>query len=258
MKIFALRVSRFTSLVLLLLLALTACGKKGPVRPLLVSLPAAPPDLRVNQQGESFILGWGIPTQNQDGTDAERLGGFRIYRNEYPAAEGCPTCREPQELAAKIDLDYPLAQRVGKRFYWRDPNVVAGSGYNYRITPVTRAGREGEAATAHRDWMPPPQAPEQFLARAEKDRIALSWQPPAQLPAEAVLVGYNLYRLRLGRPIPIVPLNLQPLENRQITDQVPAAGQTYEYRVSTVVRFGEILVESAPTEGMQVTRKTSE
>jgi hypothetical protein len=258
MNIFTRRVSRFASLVLLLLLALTACGKKGPVRPLLVSLPAAPPDLRISQQGESFILGWDIPTQNQDGTDAEELGGFRIYRNEYPVAEGCPTCREPQELAAKIDLDYPIAQRVGKRFYWRDLNVVAGSGYNYRITPVTRAGREGEAATAHRDWMPPPQAPEQFQVLAEKDLISLSWQPPAQLPAGAVLAGYNLYRHRLDRPFIIVPLNPQPLENRQITDRTPAAGQTYEYRVSTVIRLGETLLESAPSEGVKVTRKTSE
>ena len=258
MKIFALRTSRFAPLVLLLILILAACGKKGPVRPLLGSLPAAPPDLQIAQQGESFILAWDIPTQNQDGTDAEEPDGFRIYRSEYAAAEGCPTCRDPQELVAKIDLDYPIAYRIRGRLYWRDLNVVAGSGYHYRVTPVTQAGREGEAATAYRDWMTPPQAPEQFLARAEKDRIALSWQPPAQLPADAVLVGYNLYRHRLDRPFSIVPLNLQPLENRQITDQVPAAGQTFEYRVSTVVRFGESLVESAPTEGVKVTRKTSE
>ena len=258
MKIFAHPAARFALLVVILLLALSACGKKGPVRPLLVSLPAAPQNMQVAQQGETFILSWDIPTKNQDGTDAEKLGGFHIYRNEYAVTEGCPTCREPQELAAKIDLKYPVAHRVGKRFYWRDLNVVQGSGYSYRITPVTQAGREGEAATAHRDWMTPPQPPEQFLARVEKEMISLSWQPPAQLPEETLLVGYNLYRHRLDRPFSIVPLNSKPLKNRQLTDQIPAAGQTYEYQVSTVVEIGNSLLESALTGGAKVTRKTSE
>ncbi len=258
MKIFALRASRLAPLAFILLMTMTACGKKGPVQPLLGSLPAAPQKLLIHQQGESFLISWNMPANNQDGSDAEDIGGFRIYRSEYAVTEGCPTCREPKQLVAKIDLKYPVAQQVKQRFYWRDLQVTEGSGYRYRIVSATVGGQEGTASMAHRDWMAPPQPPEQFQVHAGKGQALLNWLPPAQLPDKAVLVGYNLYRRPIDRQFSIVPLNSKPLKTPKVTDRSLEKGRPYEYQVSTLVLVDKALLESAPTDVVQVTLQTSE
>ena len=45
---------------------------------------------------------------------------------------GCPTCRDPQNEVAELDLKYPApAQRIGNWLYWRDLDVRIDSGYRY-------------------------------------------------------------------------------------------------------------------------------
>jgi predicted small lipoprotein YifL len=258
MKFFDLRASRLAPLALVFLLTLTACGKKGPVQPLLGSLPDAPQRLRVQQQGESFLISWNLPANNQDGTDVEDIGGFRIYRNEYAVEGGCPTCRDPKQLVAKIDLKFPVAQQIKRRLFWRDLHVAEGSGYRYRIVPVTVGGRKGKAATTHQDWMTPPRPPEQFQAHIDKGQVRLNWQPPAQLPERAVLVGYNLYRRPIDRPFSVVPVNPKPLKTEELIDRSLEKGRTYEYQVSSLVLTDKTLLESAPTDIVQVTLPASE
>ncbi len=257
-RIFARRVACLASLALMLLLALSACGKKGPVRPLLGSLPAAPQQPLIHQRGENFIVAWDIPTKNQDGTEADDIGAFHIYRSEYAIIDGCATCREPTERVAKVDLKYPITQRISQRIYWQDPEVRAGRGYRYRIVPVIIGGREGADVTVQRDWMTPPPPPQQLRAQADQGRVILDWRPPAEMPDGAVLLGYNLYRRSGDRPFPIVPLNAHPLENRQIVDRALEPGRVYQYRLSTLVQLGQRELESAPSETVQISLQTSE
>lgn len=249
---------RLALLALVLLLLLTACGRKGSVRPLLTALPAAPQQLRIHQQGESFLVSWHLPANNQDGTDAEDIGGFRIYRSEYAMPEGCPTCREPQDLVAKIDLRYPTAQLIRERFYWRDLEISEGSGYRYRVVPVTVGGQQGEAAMAHRDRRSPPDPPRLFRVRVEGELALLSWAAPDPLPDEAVLVGYNLYRRSDESQFPVVPLNARPLKVSELTDRSLQRGRSYAYQVSTLVLVDTTLLESTPTEPEQITLQISE
>lgn len=246
------------ALLAVVLLLLTACGRKGPVRPLLTSLPAAPQQLRIDQQGESFLVSWHLPANNQDGTDAEDIGGFRIYRSEYDVTEGCPTCREPQDLVAKIDLRYPTTQLIRDRFYWRDLEISEGSGYRYRIVPVTVGGQQGEAAMTHRDRRSPPEPPGLFRVQVEEELALLSWAAPDPLPEGAVLVGYNLYRRSGVSQFPVVPLNATPLEVSELIDRSLQRGRTYAYQVSTLVLVDNTLLESAPTEAVQITLPLSE
>ena len=253
MTTFAFRPLRLSMCALALLLALGACGKKGPVRPLLSSQPAAPQNLQILQQGESFLVSWQIPDLNQDGSPAEDIGGFRVYRSEYAVADGCPTCRDPKELVAKIELAYPTGQIIKKRVYWRDSHVTAGSGYRYRVVAVTVGSREGEAATAHRDWREPPRPPQQFQVHAEQGQAQLNWQAPGSLPAGSKLVGYNLYRRAEDRPFPVVPVNAAPLQGLEIIDRSLQQGRSYDYRLSTLIRVADELLESAPTAGVKIT-----
>lgn len=232
---------------ILLVAVLAACGRKGPVRPRLATFPAAPSDLQVAQQGEDFLISWMIPELNQDGTPVEDLRGFHVYRMIYPAADGCPTCRDPEELVAAIALSRPApAMRVGKRLYWRDAAVAPGTGHAYLVVPVTVGDHEGPGAGAHRVWQESPPAPSALQAEAGERQVSLAWTPPSALPDGQVLLGYNLYRRPASGTYPPVALNGEPLSDPRLTDFVGEAGREAFYRVTTLVRSGDRQLESVP------------
>ena len=233
---------------ILLISILAACGKKGPVRPQQAALPVAPTELRIAQQGEDFLLSWTIPARNEDGMPAEDLAGFHVYRLIYNAADGCPTCRDPEELVAVLALAHPdPAVRLGKRIYWRDETVVPGTGHAYLVVPVTVGGHEGNGAGTYRAWLRPPPAPSALQAEAGDRQVRLTWTPPPALPDGQQLLGYNLYRRPPIGAFPPVALNAEPLRELLLTDLAGEAGRAAVYRVTTLVRSGELLVESAPS-----------
>ena len=233
---------------LLLLTLLAACGRKGPVRPQLASLPAAPGDVQIAQQGIDFLLSWTIPAYNQDASPAEDLTAFRIFRLVYDAAEGCPTCRDPDVPVATITLNQPApAVRLGKRLYWRDGAVAPGTGHAYLVVPVTIGGHDGAGAGAYRTFVQPPPPPANVQIEAGPGRLQLSWQPPTALPEDQTLLGYNLYRRPAGSPFPPLPLNQEPLRDAQLTDFAAEGAKEAAYRITTVTRSGDQVLESAPS-----------
>ncbi|NJC88311.1 MAG: hypothetical protein FIB02_07235 [Desulfuromonas sp.] len=241
---------RLTTLALfvLTLAGLAACGKKGPVRPHLDTLPEAPAGVQITQQGDDFIVSWAVTENHQDGSPVEDLLGFHVYRMVYNAAEGCPTCRDPEELVAAIELRRPEpAVRLGKRIYWRDTAVAAGTGHAYLIVPVTVSGQEGAGAGAFRAWQAPPPAPAELQAEAGDRQVRLHWAPPSSLPDGQLLLGYKLYRRTAAGAFAPVALNTELLREPRLTDFVGEAGREAVYRVTTVVRSGDQLLESAPS-----------
>ena len=242
--------SRVVVIAVLLVTAasLTACGRKGPVQPRLAALPAAPAELRIAQQGNDFVVSWTLPERNQDGAPAEDLAGFHVYRMIYNAADGCPTCRDPEELVAALELRRPEpAVRLGKRLYWRDEAIAPGTGHAYLVVPVTVGGHEGAGAGQFRAWQAPPPAPAALQAEAGDRQVRLSWTPPATLPQGQLLLGYNLYRRSATGAFPPVALNGEPLREPLLTDLVGEAGREAVYRVTTLVRSDDQLLESAPS-----------
>lgn len=251
---FAPHASRLAYFVVIscLLATMVACGKKGPVRPKLASQPQAPTELTLQQQGNLFILGWTIPSQNDDGSQVEDLKGFRILRLSYDAAEACPTCRDPHEQVAELDLDYPApGQRIGQRIYWRDTAILPGSGYRYAVVPLSVGNMTASAASIHLAAQEPPAEPSALQALAGDRQVQLSWTAPALSPGSQ-LVGYNLYRRTAQRPFPIVPVNAEPLKEPQLTDRGLDNDQAYEYRVSAVVERDGLRLESKPTPGVLI------
>ena len=241
------------SMLSLSLIMVTGCGKKGPVRPKLDTLPEAPKQVTLQQQGMLFVLGWTIPEKHEDGSKVEDLTGFRIKRLAYDAAQGCPTCRDPQTEVAEIELKYPdPAQRIGKRLYWRDLDIRTGTGYRYAIVPLTIGGHETPAAKVHLAAMQPPPAPTNLQAEAGDARVSLQWQAP-ELPEGMELVGYNLYRRYAKRAFPIIPVNQEPLQETHLLDRGLDNGKAYEYRVSALVRAGEQRLESMASPGVLIT-----
>lgn len=232
---------------------LAGCGKKGPVRPKLTTFPEIPGNVTVQQQGMLFVLGWTIPEKHQDGSKVEDLVGFRIKRLTYDAAQGCPTCRDPQTEVAEIELNHPEpAQRIGKRIYWRDLDIRPDTGYRYAIMPLTIGGHETPAATIHLAALRPPPSPTNLRAEAGDARVSLQWDAP-ELPDGMELIGYNLYRRLAKRAFPIVPVNKEPLAETQLLDRGLDNGRAYEYRVSALVKAGDRTLESMASPGLLIT-----
>jgi hypothetical protein len=232
---------------------MVGCGKKGPVRAKLDTVPNAPSDLTLQQQGRLFVLGWSIPSQNQDGSRAEDLVGFSIKRLDYDGATGCPTCRDPQVEVAELDLNAPEpAQRIGSRIYWRDLDIRPGSGYRYAVVPLTVGGGEGPAATIHLAVQQPPPSPSNLQVEAGDRQVKLQWTAP-DLAEGVELVGYNLYRRQAKRSFSIVPVNAEPLKTTSLLDRGLDNGRAYEYRVSALVLIGGQFLESMATPGALIT-----
>lgn len=231
----------------------SGCGKKGPVRPKLTTLTSAPEELTLQQQGNIFVLGWTIPSAGLIGGGEEDVTGFRIRRMTYDAAEDCPTCRDPQEVMAELDIMSPApGQRIGNRMYWRDMDILSGIGYRYAVIPMILGGQEGPTATIHLAAQKPPPSPTDLQAEAGDARAVVKWTAPL-LPEGQQLVGYNIYRRQAQQPFPIVPVNAKPLQITRLVDRGLDNGRTYEYRVSALVRSGDQLLESMATPGALVT-----
>ena len=240
--------------MLLILLALTGCGKKGPVRPLEARLPNAPAEVTLSQRGSSLMLGWDIPRYNQDGSALTDLKRFDVYRIDYDPEDGCPECRNPKYLLQQIDVAYyQSSERSSRRIYMWDHFVEADTGYRYRIVPVTQKGQAGESATIHRPCFPSPAAPVNLTATSADRQITLEWQAPAQplaLDADKIskdgfsLAGYNIYRCPAGEYFGTRALNRAPVAQSAFEDLNLDNGKTYRYTVRTVVQYGGFMLES--------------
>lgn len=239
-------------LFLLLTVLITGCGKKGPVRPKVARLVEAPTEITLQQQGNLFVLGWTIPAEIHDGS-REDLTGFRIRRLTYDIAEGCPTCREPQQEVAVLNIKDPApGQRIGQRIYWRDLDIRPGTGYRYAVVPVTLGDIDAPSATVHLAALQPPAPPADLRVEAGDGQVELQWTAPV-LPAGVELLGYNLYRRQTKRPFPMIPVNTEPLQAPRLLDRGLDNGRAYEYRVSALVRIGTQLLESMASPGASTT-----
>ena len=167
---------------LLILLLLAGCGNKGPVRPKLLPLPAAPAPVTLEQRGEAFLVSWHIPKVNQDGSPLTGLQGFRVYRMPYRPGEDCPGCRDDFTLLRTVDLDYlQEVRREDERLFWWDEQVRPDFGYVYQVVAMTAGGRAGAPGEARRLFVAPPPAPQELRAAGFDHLVRLQWRAPAEL-----------------------------------------------------------------------------
>lgn len=236
-------------ILLLLLILLAGCGKKGPVRPLKQQLPAAPKALEVQQKGTRFLVAWDLPRTNQDGSALTDLEGFRVFKMKYDLAQDCPECRDTSVLLLDVDLDYLRdVRRSGERLYLWDDELDPGFGYQYRIVPYNSKGRDGEPVSLRLPFVSPPAAPGGLVAESHDRLVRLHWQPATVVGAEVELLGFNLYRREGDEPFPFPPVNLEILPEPTFEDYGVENGRTYIYSVRTVSRIRGNTVESPLSE----------
>jgi hypothetical protein len=231
-------------LILLLLAFLPACGKKGPVRPLLKAEPAAPGNPAARQIGGAILLYVDLPERNLDGTPLTDLSELRIFRRET-AGGVCAECDEPTELWRSVD---PLSvPRDGERLIIRDDDVRSGYGYRYRLVPVTSLGMTGAATALARQLHPFPPAPQELTATGFDRMVRLHWTESPDLAPGWTSLGCNLFRTTGEAPFGLTPLTPQPVQGGSYDDIGPLNGTLYRYQLRCLAKQGETIVDSPPS-----------
>lgn len=234
--------------VFCMILLLTACGKKGPLIYPEAQVPATITDLKVEQQGERFLVSWSQPAREEGGGRLYDLAGFRLFRREVlPPAEDCEECPTAYRLIKVVDVEYLRdAVRLDSSYLTSDADLAEGKTYQYKIVSFKRDGTESGPSNKARKKMAVPPAPPTLKALSTPSGVILTWEPGI-LSEKAGLAGYNVYRRRPGEFLPPRPLNSAPLAGARYEDLRLERGATYAYTVRTVARIGGEMVESEPS-----------
>lgn len=236
------------------MLIITACGNKGPVRPLEVQLPGSVTALELRQQGEALLLGWQLPTHNLDGSPLAQPPAVDIYRMTFDPQDDCPECFDRSTLLVSINPQLPKpAQQVGPRFLLHDRQVKVGKGYQYKLVTRNEDDEIGKPVIVRLACSQALPAPQNFQATPHDRSVQLQWQ--ALTPAVGVsLIGYQLYR-RVAVDDNPYPLNPQPLQQASFEDFSLDNGTSYQYRVRALVKRDGKQMEGLATPELSVIPK---
>jgi len=220
-------------------IAITACGKKGPLIYPDRLVPAAPSDVSAQQFGNSIKLAFVLPSRDLAGRNFAGLSGVTITKRDEPAGQspGCSACTTDFSLFRKLNLDLlpPDTQRYGNLLVLLDGAVQTGRAYTYRVSAVAIDNREGSLSAPVTAVMVSVPLPPVLQAVSQPTEIQLEFS--GSPPGEGVIAGYNLYRALKGDSFPLQPLNREPLAGKSFTDVGLERGTAYVYGVRTVVRL---------------------
>jgi predicted small lipoprotein YifL len=220
-------------------IAITACGKKGPLLYPDMLVPAAPSDVSAQQSGTSIKLVFVLPSKDLAGRNFAGLSGATIIRRDEPAGQspGCSACTTDFSPFRKLNLDLlpPDTRRYGNLLMLLDGDVQAGRAYTYRISAVTKDNQEGALSAPVTAAMATAPSPPVLQSISQPTEIQLEFAGVP--PDEGVIAGYNVYRTFKGESFPFQPLNREPLAGNRFTDAGLERGTTYVYGVRTVVRL---------------------
>lgn len=239
---------------LLCLIALAACGNKGPVRPLKIAAPDAIKAPELRQQGDALLLGWQLPSSNQDGSPLAKPPVVDIYRMTYDPTDDCPECFDRSTLLVSINPQLPApAQQVGKRYLLHDRPLLAGTGYQYKLIARNQDDEQSQPVILRQAYNEPVAAPQQVIAIPRDRSVLLQWQT-APLAEGDSLLGYLVYR-RLDSEESLYPLTKQPLPETQFEDFNLDNDTRYHYRVRVLIQRGRQKIEGLASPELSTTPK---
>lgn len=233
--------------ILLLLLLLSACGRKGALLPPEALVPAAVQDLQVQQTGEEFRISWSAPGKEKGGRPLRDLSGFKLLRRTVTAdGSDCASCPDSWQLLTTVDLALP-GQTVqgGGWFSYRDRGLPPGSKSQYRLLALSRSGGISSPATSPVKKLQPLVTPPGLKGAVLPAGIRLEFDFTAVAPAK--LVGFNVYRRSTAKEAATLPLNSRPIVQSFWDDQQIEFGRTYRYSAAALVELEGEIVESLPS-----------
>jgi len=219
--------------------AISACGKKGPLLYPDMLVPAAPSDVSAQQSGNSIKLSFVLPTKDLAGRNFAGLAGVTILKRDEPAGRspGCSACTTDFFLFRKLNLDLlpPDTRRYGNLLVLLDGAVQTGRTYTYRINAVTTDNQEGALSAPVAAVMVSAPLPPVLQVINQPTEIQLEFA--GLPPGEGIIAGYNVYRSLKGEAFPLKPLNREPLTVNRLADVGLERRTSYIYGVRSVVRL---------------------
>jgi predicted phage tail protein len=245
--------------LLLVPLALAACGRKGsPVAPER-RLPAAVADLSATVASEGVRLSWTLPRLRVDRSPVKELRRVEVYRRPETGEAAAPSrpailafgglFGPPSELpgfdrVANIVLAEPPAaptvEIAGSQVRYTDAQgLTFGQRYTYVVVAVDAQGRPSPPSNRVAVAVSaPPKAPVALSAAAGDREVRLTWTPPDTLedgsPAAGGLV-YNVFRATAPDVRPARPINPEPIPAPSYIDLGLQNDATYYYTVRALL-----------------------
>jgi predicted small lipoprotein YifL len=236
-----------TALVILLLIV-AGCGRKGPLMAPEALAPAPIADLRVEQKGEQFQVSWSRPSAESGGRPLRDLARFQLFKREVlPPGEDCEECPTAYRLLMSADLDYLQGVAiVGSRYLFIDTDLAEGKTYRYKVFSLKKDGTTSRTSNrAGRKKVAPP-LPPVLKAVSSLSGVVLEWSGGSS-PANGLISGYNIYRKESGEKHYLAPLTVAPVKEAVFEDKQLEWGKRYDYLVRTVAVVNGETVESTPS-----------
>ncbi|MBN1591674.1 MAG: fibronectin type III domain-containing protein [Candidatus Coatesbacteria bacterium] len=254
--------------LLIAILLLTGCGKKG--QPLVPKTrdPLPIMDLKATGRGGAVTLYFTIPSENIDGSPFRDLKRIDVYRRLQPSGLESSsrsffdrllgkTGNEPErifsikesELIQGVHLLGRRARIIDNSEGIEAPQDWYGHVFEYFV--FTKGGNFRKSPPSNIARAMPllgPKPPEDITAECGDAFVKLTWEPQTELTNGDMLKDlpyYSVYRVPDAGWRLIGPLNEKLLPDCNYLDQDVVNDTEYRYVVTTVAAHGELFAESA-------------
>jgi hypothetical protein len=133
---------RIIVVAVLLLMAGSACGKKGDPRAPELAAPRPIDNLRGRQDRNNVVLTWSRPSEYVGGGEVKDLASFVIFRKEIPP--NCPDCLVPYRPLITVNVEDQEKFIKQKQYRFIDEQVQPKATYRYRVSSQLRDGSLSE------------------------------------------------------------------------------------------------------------------
>jgi len=118
-------------LILMVLVAGSACGKKGDPRAPELATPKLITNLAARSTADGVALTWNRPTEYVDGSELKDLASFVIFRKEI--SRSCLDCPVPYRQLTTVNVEDREKFVRQKQYRFDDREVRSNTIYRYRV-----------------------------------------------------------------------------------------------------------------------------
>jgi hypothetical protein len=231
--------------VVVVVLALAGCGRKGPPVAPETRAPRPPQELSATVGPGEVTLTWVNPTSRVDKSRLRDLAVVRLYRiTDDGRGEPKPAILSGDRIVgyteiAKIDLAAPAPGVVqGNRIRHVDrASLEEGHRYTYVVTASDSQGRpSGPSPRLSVVFLTAPEPPASPAARAGEGQVELTWAPPARLADGRPVSGTITYEVLRGPALEATGMSATPtpITDTRYTDTGLENGRAYYYSVRAI------------------------
>jgi predicted small lipoprotein YifL len=229
----------------LVLVALGACGRKGPPVAPERRVPQPVADLQGLVREQGIELAWSVPRRRVDNTRLLDTGVARVFRTDDAGqGEPKPALLSQDRIAGYTEIgtvqlgDTPAPNVQNGRVTFADRRgLVPGRRYTYVVVTSDAQGRTSPPSPRLTlAFGPAPQPPVDLRAEPGERQVRLSWQAPARLTDGAPATGPLVYEV-LRAPAPdaaLAPIARTAPGVTTTTDRGLENERTYHYAVRAI------------------------